>query len=53
MPWDVSSTTSIFDGAAEGKNGMLRKKIYVVRKKCHVVRKKFYVASIFDYFYPR
>ena len=53
MPWEVSSTASIFGGAAEGKNGVLRKKCHVVRKKNHVVRKKFYVASIFDYFYPR
>ena len=47
MPWEVSSTASIFGGEGDGKKEMLRKKFYVVRKKNHVVRKLFYVASIF------
>ena len=42
-------TASIFSGAGDGKNEMLRKKCHVVRKKNHVVRKLFYVASIFSY----
>ena len=44
---------TISDGAADGKNGMLRKKNYVVRKFYHVVRKLFYVASISGYPYAR
>ena len=46
QPWELSSTASIFDGAGDRKEEMLRKKYHVVRKKTHVVRKNFYVASI-------
>ena len=53
MPWEkastageLSSTASIFGGAGDGLNEMLRKKFYERREFFYVRRDIFYVASL-------